>query len=188
MNISNVKVYDMDESLTAAGYPLSLNTEECSADLKRGSKLGSVKTGTGHDNYLSGILVSFDIKYPQYLTPQLQRYNFIKIVSSQSKMHRIMKMNIETQCNEYVTAAAIENLNNCIEEYNHEQTRYRFMRVISNVPMGLELTMRCTTNYLQLKTIYQQRHNHLLEDWSKFCNWILTLDKFKELCLNTNKS
>ena len=32
--------------------------------------------------------------------------------------------------------------------------------------LGIELFMRCTTNYLALRTIYHQRKNHKLkEDW-----------------------
>ena len=47
------------------------------------------------------------------------------------------------------------------------------MKCISNCPLGLELWMGITTNYLQLKTIYQQRKNHKLkEDWGVFCDMI----------------
>jgi hypothetical protein len=42
--------------------------------------------------------------------------------------------------------------------------------------------MRCTTNYLQLRTIYHQRKNHKLkEDWGAFCDWIKSLPYSKEL-------
>ena len=183
MDINNVKVYDMEESLKAAGYPMSIDIIK-SKTPKKINELGSVKTGTGHDNFLKGIRVSFDVHYSQYWSMQAQRYTFLDIVSSQSKMHRILTMDIKEHCNNWVTNAAIENLNRQIEAYNKNGMHQNFMRVISNVPMGLELTMRVSTNYLQLKTIYQQRKNHKLEDWSIFCNWILTLDKFQELCLN----
>jgi hypothetical protein len=41
--------------------------------------------------------------------------------------------------------------------------------------MGFELWMGISTNYLQLKTIYNQRKHHKLEDWKIFCNWIESL-------------
>jgi hypothetical protein len=41
--------------------------------------------------------------------------------------------------------------------------------------MGFELWMGISTNYLQLKTIYNQRKAHKLEDWKYFCNWIESL-------------
>lgn len=184
MEISNVRVYDLEESLKASGYAMSLDTESCRADLKRGSKLGSVKTGTGHDNFLCGVRVSFDVKYSQYWSMQAQRYNWFDIVSSQSKMHRILKMNIKEQCNKYVTVEAINNLNICIAIYNEFPNNETFMGVISNVPMGLELIMRVSTNYQQLKTIYFQRKNHKLLDWKEFCLWVETLPYFKEMILS----
>lgn len=42
---------------------------------------------------------------------------------------------------------------------------------------GLRLTARITTNYRQLKTIYQQRKNHRLPEWRAFCAWIETLPR-----------
>lgn len=66
-----------------------------------------------------------------------------------------------------------------------------FNMIISNCPLGLELTMRVSTNYMQLKTIWKQRHNtdaiKLPDDWGNFCAWIETLPYFKELCLGGEK-
>jgi hypothetical protein len=53
--------------------------------------------------------------------------------------------------------------------------------------MGLELTARITTNYLQLKTIYAQRHNHKLEEWRDFCRFIESLPFAGELIAGGNK-
>ena len=171
-------------------------------DFKRAGKLGNVPTGTGHDNFLKGIIVQFDITYPNYWTPQFQRYHFADIVSSTSKMHRLTKMDLKKSCNEYVDDVVIENLNRWIEIFNSfekEQkeveidgkiyTKYEiYMKIISNCPMGLEQTMRVTTSYLQLKTIYLQRRYHKLkEDWGNFCDWCLTLPHFEEFCLKSNK-
>jgi hypothetical protein len=44
-----------------------------------------------------------------------------------------------------------------------------------------------TTNYQQLKTIYQQRRNHRLPEWQVFCDWVETLPLFMELCFKDNK-
>ena len=99
MKIKNLDVYGLEKSLVRSGYPMRTgdpknfsemnikNILEC--NLKRGRMLGKVKTGTGHDNFLKGILVQFDLYYPEYISPQLQRYSWIDIVSSQSKMHKI---------------------------------------------------------------------------------------------------
>lgn len=46
------------------------------------TNLANAKIGSGHDCFLKGITVSFDIKYPVYWSPQFQRYHFADIVSS----------------------------------------------------------------------------------------------------------
>ncbi len=181
MNITNYQVYELKESIKASGLPMVVDPFDAEYNKERAAKLGSVKTGTGHDNFLKGIRVAFDLKYTQYFSMQLQRYGFVDIVSSQSKMHRLTKMNIKEQCNEYVDDRLIDILNEWVDMYNEKPTKEIFMRVISNCPMGLELTMRCNTNYQQLKTIYQQRKNHKLEDWGIFCDWIEGLPMFNEL-------
>ena len=60
----------------------------------------------------------------------------------------------------------------------------RWMKVLSNTPLGLELFMRVSTNYKQLQTIYYQRKNHRLkEDWGAFIKFIEELPYFKQLIL-----
>ncbi len=49
---------------------------------KVASSLANAKQGSGHDCFLKGITVSFDISYPVYWSPQFQRYHFADIVSS----------------------------------------------------------------------------------------------------------
>lgn len=206
LKIFNDRVYGLEESVIASGYPM-IATEipdfEAKTldekDFKRAVNLGNVHTGTGHDNFLKGIIVQFDITYPNYWTPQFQRYHFADIVSSTSKMHRLTKMDLEKCCNKYVDYSVIENLNFWVDKYNilvsekgKESILVRgksytknelYMKIISNCPMGLEQTMRVTTSYLQLKTMYLQRKNHKLEDWKIFCEWCLTLPMFREYCI-----
>ena len=166
--ISNVKVYDLEESIIASGYPMrvELGKESFDEAIIRAKKLARMPSNSGHGNFLTGIRVSFNIKYPQYLTPQLQRYNFIDIVSSQSKMHRLSKMDLSISCNEYVSEVLMDVVKVFQDLYNENPTYENYMMLISNCPMGLELTMRVSTNYMQLKNIYNQRKRHKLkEDW-----------------------
>ncbi|MGL5716517.1 MAG: hypothetical protein ACRCXX_14370 [Cetobacterium sp.] len=235
LKVFNHKVYGMNESLRASGYPMRADnigewTDEdlllLPEDIKRAGKLGNVPTGTGHDNFLKGIIVQFDVTYPVYWTPQFQRYNFADIVSSTSAMHRLHKLDLDEAMNKYVLPGVKALLKSMINAYNeglsrkvkeisliHEigkdivtgfffegdmvkldiethwaekVTMYElYMRILSNCPQGLMKTMRVSTSYLQLKTIYlQRRHHKLKEDWGNFCDWCETLPNFKEWCLN----
>lgn len=144
LKISNVKVYGLEESIVASGYPMlskpyteiefqdklwDINTvlfdENRKEDLtwaekriKTAKHLGKVPTGTGHDSYLKGITVQCDIKYPVYWTPQAQRYSFFEIISSMSSMHRLTKMNLNESFNEYVSPQIIAYIKDLIDVYN----------------------------------------------------------------------
>ena len=198
VEITNVKVYDLKESVIASRNAMRLTPpeyteEEFRASLDRAVKLAKCGGGSGHSNFRKGIRVSFDIKYPQYFTPELQRYGFLDIVTSSSKMHRLIQMDFDVCCNKYVDEDTKDHMKSLIVDYalatetGDAQDQYEaFMRVVSNCPLGLELFMRCSTNYEQLATIYRQRKRHKLkEDWIEgFCdNFIKTLPYAKELIL-----
>ena len=188
VNITNWVVYDLKESVIAARNAMRLTPpeytdEEFEASLPRAIKLANTPQWSGHSTFLCGIRVAFDIKYPAYFSPELQRYHFNDIVCSSSKMHRLVNMNMDLCFNEYVIDDSKSMMKNLIQVYNRDKSYESFMRVVSNCPMGIELFMRCTTNYLQLKTIYHQRKNHKLkEDWIEgFCReFIEKLPYFEE--------
>ena len=188
--VSNVKVYDLEECMVASGYPMQtkVSTESSEIDLKRCIRLCKTKSNSGHANFLTGIRVSFNLKYPQYLSPQLQRYNFIDIVSSQSKMHRLKVIDIKNACNEYTDERSIAIAEEKKNTYNNNPSYDNFMRLISSLPMGFELTMRVSTNYMQLKNIYHQRRYHKLkEDWGAIIQMIERLPYFSEFILRSGK-
>lgn len=194
LEISNVRVYDLKESIIASRNAMRLTPpeytdEEFEKSLPRAIQLANTKNGSGHQTFLSGIRVSFDLKYPNYISPELQRYHWIDIVTSSSKMHRLIKMDMDACFNEYVTQNSVNQMKQLIAQYNDNPTYERFMYVISNCPQGVELFMRVSTNYLQLKTIYHQRKTHKLkEDWGNFCKAIRVLPYAQELIVGLNES
>lgn len=191
--ITNIKVYDLKESVISARNamritPPEYTDEEFEIALPRAIRLANLGGGSGHSNFRKGIRVSFDIKYPNYLSPELQRYSFVDIVCSTSKMHRLINMDMDLCFNEYVTDDSKAQMKNLIQIYKRNMTHENFMRVLSNCPLGIELHMRCSTNYEQLATIWRQRkHHRLKEDWGAFCHFIESLPYANELIL-CNKS
>lgn len=190
LEISNWKVYDLEESINACRYSMMESIPEhidFNKSLERAIKLAKCPTNSGECNFLCGIRVAFDIKYPQYISPEMQRYSFLDIVTSQSKMHKLQAFTSKSY-NKYVDKSSIRRVEEYINGYNEAKTPedkyYYWMKALSNCPLGLELTMRCTTNYLQLRTIYNQRKNHKLkEDWGAFCKWIKELPYSQELII-----
>ena len=145
--------------------------------------------------------------------PNFNATIFADIVTSSSKMHCLLKMNLDRACNKYVSKDLINYINSHISLYNHllEEKRQNsfsghqftlrdgtvincynvedalytcWMIILSNCPSGLELFMRVSTNYKQLQTIYFQRKNHKLkEDWGAFCKFVEELPYAKELII-----
>ena len=198
LRVTNVKVYDLEESIIACRNAMRLepaiySQEEFAKSLERARKLAATETGSGHQTFLSGIRVSFDLIYPNYISPELQRYHWIDIVTSSSKMQTLSKMADDPdRYNKYVNQASLDNMKALMDEFNRAESadeRYEaFMRLVSNCPQGIELFMRVSTNYLQLKTIYAQRKNHKLkEDWVEgFCENFIEKLPYSELITGNN--
>lgn len=174
--IRNVNVYGLFESIKASKYPMSVDIDECSSEITERTKaLAGCVTGTGHDQFLTGIIVQFDLTFSIKAWVEAERYHFFDFVSSQSTMHRIAQFEVEEQCNEYVHPGTMSMVKSLLDCYKNEPTHDNYLRLLYNIPVGFQLTARMTTNYRQLKTIYQQRKNHRLPEWREFCKWVETL-------------
>lgn len=196
--VNNVQVYDLEESLKAAGYPMRTSTnweESKEACLKRAKNLSRAADWQGaHDQFLTGIRVSFDLTFSNKAWVEAERYRFLEFVSSQSTMHRITKFNLEEQYNKYVDKRVIKIMKQKINAYNKlvdrakqgkkvdsEVLARQYLRILYTNPAGFMLTARLTTNYRCLKNIWRQRRNHRLPEWREFCKWIESLPYAKEL-------
>ena len=186
MKVTNWKVYDLDESVIASGYPMrtELETKDVEqTDFDRADKLANAKGG-GHNQFLSGIVVSFDLTCSNKMWVELERYRFITFVSSQSTMHRIAKFDLKSSYNEYVDSRVIEVMETLKKEYEENSTPENYLRLLYNNPAGFELTARLTTNYRCLRNVYQQRKNHRLPEWREFCKWVETLPYAEKFIIN----
>lgn len=171
MKIENVKVYDLEESIKASKYPMSVNIDNCNTDITD-TIVSLAGLNCGHDQFLSGIRVAFDLTFSNKAWLELERYRFITFVSSQSTMHRISKFNLSEQYNEYVDSRIIDIMNELKDTYNRTNDKEDYLRLLYSNPCGFELTARLSTNYRCLKNVYRQRKNHPLPEWREFCKWI----------------
>lgn len=179
--IENTFIYGLQNSARASGNPMRVEIDQEYSDksLKRLSNLSNTQIGAGHDQALTGIIVQFDLYAPLYMWKQLQRYHFLDFISSQSTMHRLTKFDIKTQCVSDTDNIILDRYQELLNQYNEEQDTTKknqlWRTLVASLPSGFVLGASMTTNYRQLKTIYQQRKNHKLKEWHDFCNWIKTL-------------
>ncbi len=203
--VENIEVYGLDESIVRAKFPMSTELEKLNDEITTGIlALARSNTGEGHDQFLTGITVQFDLTFSNKAWVEAERYRFLEFVSSQSTMHRITQFNLRNQYNEFVDVRVIEIMEEKLRQYKEikkeydetpEEDRYnrerlkklldrKYLELLYTNPAGFELTARMTTNYRCLKNIYQQRKSHRLPEWRKFCEWIETLPYAKELIIN----
>jgi hypothetical protein len=183
MKISNVRIYDIEETIEESGLPFG----KTNYDLDRANRLAFNEIGSGEDCFLKGIIVRHRIQADHSFWQQWQRYHFQDIVSSESKMHCITKM--EMVFHPFVTEEISGIFGDLIGAYNNDSASVvndigiiygipvktkqdLFEAIIMNSPLGLELTASVITNFLQLKTIYSQRHKHKMSSWQQYCKWI----------------
>ena len=206
--VNNVKIYDLDECLVAAGYPMRTDAEQhqvTEQDKNRGLNLvKATKDGnTAHSQFLTGIRVNFDLTCSNKMWVEAERYRFLEFVSSQSTMHRITKFDLDQAYNGYVDKRIIEIMKEKVKEYNafievresakgHPEIvaelnrilKEMYLEILYSNPAGFTLTARMTTNYRCLRNIYKQRKDHRLPEWREFCKWIETLPYAEEFLIN----
>lgn len=193
--VSNAEVYGLYESVKGSKYPMAVDLTKVTDEVtERTKKLASAKTGSGHDNFLNGIVVQFDLTFTNKAWVEAERYHFLDFISSQSTMHRITKFDLDHAYIEFVDPRMIAIMKEKVGAYNELQedirnlsaagkdtttlsdlARIRYLEILYSNPAGFKLTARMTTNYRQLKTIYFQRRDHRLPEWRAFCRWIETL-------------
>lgn len=205
MKLENIKVYDLEESILASGYPMRTDTESkeiTEKDIKRCKNLikACEEDNPAHGQFLTGIRVAFDLTFSNKAWVEAERYRFLEFVSSQSTMHRITKFDLNTCYNEYVNPLVIAIMKELVAEYNElcgpeaaasftpeeltEAKTRKYLEILYTNPAGFELTARLTTNYRCLRNIYKQRKNHRLPEWREFCKLLETLPYAEDFIVN----
>ena len=200
-SVTNVQVFGLDEAIYRSGYPMlkeaptaemfqravgeikaareAGNTQN--PHIQRAIKLANAKGG-GHEQFLSGITVTFDMTLSNKAWVEAERYRFLTFISSMSTMHRVAFFKIGDSCNDYTSREAIAVAEALQETYNSidgktepNRKRKAYLELLYNLPSGFELMAGMITNYRCLRNIYEQRRTHRLPDWHVVCDWIETL-------------
>ncbi len=193
--VSNVNIYGMEDAVKGAKYSFAVDVNKVSDEITETTKkLAKAPVGSGHDNFLNGVIVQFDLTFSNKAWVEAERYHFLDFVSSQSTMHRITKFDLDGAYIEYTDPRIIAIMKEKTNEYNElqadikklveegkdvrsmrEEAAKKYLEILYSNPAGFKLTAKMTTNYRQLKTIYRQRKTHRLPEWRAFCAWVETL-------------
>lgn len=193
--VSNVNIYGFEEAVKGAKYSYAVDinkvTEEVTATTE---SLANSPSGSGHDQFMTGIIVQFDLTFSNKAWVEAERYKFLNFISSQSTMHRITKFDLDKAYTEYTDPRIIKIMKEKVDLYNQVMEQIKngkeagndmselrkkadrmYLEILYSNPAGFRLTAKMTTNYRALKTIYHQRKDHRLPEWRAFCSWVETL-------------
>lgn len=190
--ISNLHIYGFDNAIRGSKFPMITNVCDATSDVTKTSyTLAQSERGSGHDQYLTGVIAQFDLTFTVKAWTEAERYHFFDFISSQSTMHRISKFDLTQQYSRYVDKRMIDIMNELKDRYNETQDKDDYLKLLYSNPCGFKLTAAMTTNFRQLKTIYYQRKNHRLPEWVIFCKQLEEIPEFRSLVLgidNTNSA
>lgn len=193
--VSNVNVYGFEEAVKGAKYSYAIDTNAVTSEVTKTTlSLANSKAGSGHDQFMTGIIVQFDLTFSNKAWVEAERYKFLNFISSQSTMHRITKFDLDQAYLPYVDNRIVEIMKEKVKAYNELQAQMisfknegkdvsemmntlneMYLEILYSNPAGFRLTAKMTTNYRALKTIYNQRKDHRLPEWRAFCEWVKTL-------------
>jgi hypothetical protein len=193
--ISNVQIYGFDDAVKGAKYSYAVDLNKVTSEISKSTiALAASQPGSGHDQFMTGIILQFDLTFSNKAWVEAERYKFLNFITSQSTMHRITKFNLDDVYMPQVDKRIVEIMKEKVAAYNQLQTEIKekqengkdvtaltakldqmYLELLYSNPAGFRLTAKMSTNYRALKTIYRQRKDHKLPEWRAFCQWVRTL-------------
>lgn len=172
-----------------------------------------IKAGPEHMKFMRQIFVCVDITAPLYWWKEADTYKVGTTANSTSTMHKLASAPIKTEMFEWdngddleVTNYTVPHGGECSLTYSDyqedimdmcETLRQKYLEtkdksywraLVQVLPEAWLQTRTVTMSYANLRTMYFQRRNHKLTEWSEdFCNWVETLPYSKELIMLEDK-
>lgn len=159
------------------------------------------KAGTDHGKFLRMITVTWDITAPLYWWKEFDTYKVGTVANSCSTMHKIHAKEFTLEdfsCEHLIRYEEdgelhrdwlgdledlIDDLNFAKKKFLETRDKKYWWQMIQLLPSSYNQKRTVQLNYAVLKTIYFARKDHKLDEWHTFCDWILSLPYFKEICV-----
>ncbi len=151
------------------------------------------KAGSDHRKFIRQIFVSVDITAPIYWWKEYDTYKVGTVANSTSTMHKIHSKPFKLEdfsCDQMTqqTLQFMTGVVDCVDQirltYIAEKKKEDWYDLIQLLPESYNQMRTCTMNYENLSNMYYARREHKLEEWHRFCDWILTLPYAKELIIS----
>lgn len=143
-----------------------------------------IRGGAPHRKFLRQIFVSVDITAPLYWWKEFDTYKVGTTANSCSTMHKIhaKEFTIEDFSVEHMLAEntvyfgkTIERLNNARNLFLETKDKEYWWQMIQLLPTSYNQKRTVTMTYENLLNMLEYRRGHKLDEWHRFCDWILTL-------------
>ena len=122
--VSNVKIYGFEDAVKGAKYSYATDINKVNGEVtKTTESLAGSPAGSGHDQFMTGIVVQFDLTFSNKAWVEAERYKFLNFISSQSTMHRITKFNLDEVYMEYTDPRIVAIMKEKVGEYNDLMAR-----------------------------------------------------------------
>lgn len=146
--------------------------------------------GTDHRKYLRMINVTMDIVAPLYWWKEWDTYKVGTVRNSCSTMHMIAAREfvLDDFSHEHLNGHSEMILEDTIKALNAEREYYlkskdksAWWQLIQLLPSSYNQLATVQINYEVLMNMYHSRKAHKLDEWVRFCEWILTLPYMNRL-------
>lgn len=148
------------------------------------------QAGNDHRKFIRQIFISVDITAPIYWWKEYDTYKVGTVANSTSTMHKIHSKPFELTdfSTDHMTDEALDTMKVMVESL--EEIRLKYMEtkdkalwysLIQLLPESYHQMRTCTMSYENAIAMYNARHNHKLEEWHTFCDWVCELPYFMEL-------
>lgn len=138
--------------------------------------------GAVHAKYRRMIPVFVTINAPLYWWKEFDTYKVGTVANSCSTMHKIHSKeftlddfsheHLRTVFGEGVLEGAVECLNARRKAFLETNDKEWWWEIIQLLPTSYNQKRTVMLNYEVLVNIYKWRHNHKLDEWHTFCDWI----------------
>jgi hypothetical protein len=120
----------------------------------------------------------------EFLGKEFDTYKIGTVADSCSTMHKIQakEFTLDDFSYEHLTPESIECLEDTIYKinkfrdlYNKTKEKECWWQMIQLLPSSYNQKRTIMLKYEVLSNIYKSRHNHKLDEWHTFCEWIESL-------------